>query len=71
MNMRGLIKWFSMAAIVVALILSPLAGNLAQAGEGNGDGSGGGPEQPPDDREFDPRQRGYRGKQPGVHQDSF
>lgn len=44
--MRGLIKWFSMAAIVVALILSPLAGNLAQAGEGKGDGSGGGQNNP-------------------------
>jgi len=44
--MRGLIKWFTMAAIVVTLVLSPLAGNWAQAGDGSGDGSGGGQNNP-------------------------
>jgi len=44
--MRGLIKWFTVAAIVVTLVLSPLAGNWAQAGDGAGDGSGGGQNNP-------------------------
>ena len=44
--MRGLVKWFTLAAIVVTLVLNPLAGNWAQGGDGAGDGSGGGQNNP-------------------------
>ena len=37
---------FTLAAIVVTLVLSPLAGNWAQGGDGAGDGSGGGQNNP-------------------------
>ncbi|MEQ8200332.1 MAG: Ig-like domain-containing protein [Syntrophomonadaceae bacterium] len=44
--MRGLLRWFTMVAVVMSLVLGPLSGNWAKAAGGNGDGSGGGQNNP-------------------------
>lgn len=44
--MRGIIRWLTVLAAVIVLISSQTAGNQVWAGDGNGDGSGGGQKNP-------------------------